>query len=55
LHNPELIFTAGLKSAGVVENITVMVREDKFVFDVMFATLQAGSSPSAVTDKNKPA
>jgi hypothetical protein len=47
LHNPCFIFEAGLKSAGVVENILVMVgmvRKDQFVFDIMFATLKEGSS-----------
>jgi hypothetical protein len=55
LYNPSLIFITGLKSAGVVENITLMVREDEFVLDVMFAMLQAGSLRSAITDRNKPA
>jgi hypothetical protein len=39
LHNLQLVFIPCLESAGVVENITVMVREDQFVLDVVFATL----------------
>jgi hypothetical protein len=53
LNNLQLIFTTGLKSAGVVEDITIVVSEDEFVFDVMHATLQAGSSRSAVANKNE--
>jgi len=44
LYHLQLVFTAGLKSTGVVENIAVMVREDEFVVDVVLATLQAGFS-----------
>jgi len=33
---------------GDVENITIMLREDEFVLDVMLAKLQAASSRSAV-------
>jgi|SRR6266850_188877 len=54
LHNPQLFLTARLKSARVVENVTVVLREYELVFDVVQATLQAASSRSAVTDKNKP-
>jgi hypothetical protein len=32
-----------------------MTRKEDFVLDVMLATLRAGSSPSAITDKNKAA
>jgi len=39
LHNLQFISTAGFKSAGVVENIAIMLREYEFVFDVMQATL----------------
>ena len=52
LHNPQLLLTTGLKSARVVENITFMVCEDMLVLDVVLATLQAGSSRSAITNKN---
>jgi hypothetical protein len=44
LHSFQFIFTARLKSAGVVENIAIMVCEDEFIVDVVFATLQAGIS-----------
>jgi len=40
----QLVFTARLKSAGVMENIAIVVREDEFVVDVVLATLQAGLS-----------
>jgi hypothetical protein len=39
LHNLQLVVTATLESAGVVEDITVMTRKNKFVLDVMLATL----------------
>ena len=39
LHDLQFIFTASLHSAGVVENITVMTRENEFVLDFMLATL----------------
>jgi hypothetical protein len=39
LNNFQLVFTAGFKSAGIMENITGMVRENEFVLDVMHATL----------------
>jgi hypothetical protein len=56
LNNLQLAFTTSLKSAGVVENVAIMVRKDEFVLDVMLATLEAGysGSRSAVTNK-KPA
>jgi hypothetical protein len=54
LNNLQLVFTARFKSAGVVEDITVVVGENEFVVDVMHATLEAASSRSAVTNKNNP-
>jgi len=39
LDNLQLIFTTRLKSARVMEHIAIMVREDKFIFDVMIAAL----------------
>ena len=53
LHDLQFLATAGYKPAGVVENITVMLREYEFVLDVMQATLQAASSRSVVTGENK--
>jgi hypothetical protein len=47
LHNPQLFLTAGLKSARVMENVTVMLREYELIFDVVKATLKAASSRSA--------
>jgi len=44
LYGLQLVFTARLKSTGVVENIAIVVREDEFVVDVVLATLQAGLS-----------
>ena|SRR6266850_347847 len=54
LHNLQLGSHASLESARVVENITGVICEDEFVFDVVLATLQAGSLQSVVTDKDKP-
>jgi len=53
LKNPQLFLTASFKSTAVVENITVVLRENEFVLYVMQATLQGGSSRLAVTNKNK--
>ena len=39
LHNFQLFFTASFESAGVVEDISVVVSEDEFVLDVMDVTL----------------
>ena len=39
LHNLNLPCTACLESAGVVENISIMVCEHELVLDVMLATL----------------
>jgi hypothetical protein len=44
LYGLQLILTARLKSAGVMENIATMVLEDEFVIDVMLTTLKAGFS-----------
>ena len=43
-YNFQLVYTARLKSARVVENIAIVVREDEFVVDVVFATLKVGFS-----------
>ena len=42
LDSLEFVFTARLKSAGVVKNISMMVCEDEFILNVMVATLPAG-------------
>ena len=44
LYSLQLVFTARLKSTGVVEYIAIMVCEDEFVVDLMLAMLQAGLS-----------
>ena len=44
LYSLQFVFTARLKSAGVVEKIAIMVREGEFVVDVVLATLQVGPS-----------
>jgi hypothetical protein len=56
-NNRQLVFTSILETAGVMENVTVMVGGDEFVVDVMQAKLHEGNSPSAITgtSKNKPA
>jgi hypothetical protein len=43
LNDLQFVFTTGLKSTGVVENITVMISEDYFVLNVVQAALPAGS------------
>jgi hypothetical protein len=48
LNDLQFVFTTGLRSSGVVENITFMISEDYFVLDVMQATLQAGLSGSFI-------
>ena len=52
LDSLHLILTATLKSAGIVKNITLMVRENEFVLDVMHAALQL-KLRSAVSNKTK--
>jgi hypothetical protein len=52
LYSLQLIFTARLKTAGVVEDIAFVVGEDEFVIDVVFSTLQAGIPSSAVAKNN---
>jgi hypothetical protein len=55
LHDLQLFFRTRFQSAGVVEDISVMVFEDDFVLDVMPTTLHKhGSSLSATTDMYKP-
>src|SRR6267142_2851609 len=56
LHNLQLRFIPP-KSLGDVENITIELCEGNFVLDVGQATLQVGSSRSALADKDsdKPA
>ena len=55
MDNLELVYTAPLESARVMENITVVAWKGEFVLDVMRATLQAGTILSDATNKNKPA
>ena len=35
----QLVFTSRFKSAGVVENISIVVREDQFILNIVIATL----------------
>ena len=44
LDNLQLVFTACLKSPGVVENVSIVVREDEFILDVVKTTLSTGFS-----------
>ena len=53
LHGLQLVFTACLKSAGVVENVACMVREDEFVVDIVLSTLQVAFSLSTIAGGNK--
>ncbi len=52
LDDLHLVLTATLKSAGIVENITLMCRENEFVLDAMHAALQL-KLWSAVSNKTK--
>jgi hypothetical protein len=45
LNNLQFIYAARLKSAGVVENIAIVIREDEFVVDVVLTTLQVVGFP----------
>ena len=53
LYSIQFVFTARLKSAGVVENIACMVREDEFVIDIVVSTLQAGFSLTAIANDDE--
>ena len=53
MHDLQLILTTSLESAGVVENITIMVIENEFVIDIVEATLQPISSRSPSTVVNE--
>jgi len=46
LDSLQLVFTARFKSAGVVKNVSTVVREDEFILNVVMATLSAGSESS---------
>jgi hypothetical protein len=52
LDSPQLVFTACLEPTGVVENISLMVREDEFILNIVNATLLTEFSSSAFADKN---
>ena len=51
MHSPQLFLTARLKSTGVVENISIVVRKDEFILNVVITTLSTESSLLAVADK----
>jgi hypothetical protein len=42
-HNLQLGFIPGLKSLGIVENITIVFCEGYFILDFVQATLRVGS------------
>ena len=44
LDSLQFAFTTCLKSTGVMENISPMVREDEFVLNIVIATLSTESS-----------
>jgi len=52
LDSPQLVCTARLKSGGVVENVSIVIREGELILNVVTPTLSAGSLLSAVSDKN---
>ena len=47
----QLVCAACLKSTGVMENISIVVREGEFIVDIVKATLSTGSSRSAVSER----
>ena len=51
LNDLQFFFAAGLKSAGIVENIPIVVCESEFVGDVMLAALHPACAQSAITNK----
>ena len=51
LDSPQLVCAACLKSTGVMEDVSIVVREDEFILDVVKATLSTGSSRSAVGER----
>jgi hypothetical protein len=53
LHELQLVYTASLKPARVVEDITFVICEDEFVLDAVKTTLQVESSRSDVANGNK--
>jgi hypothetical protein len=48
LHNLQFVVVSRLKSAGIMENITVMIGENKLILNAVLATL---GDVSVVTDK----
>ena len=51
LDNLQLVFTTCLESPGVVENVSIVVREDEFILDVVMTTLSTGYSRSAAAER----
>ena len=50
LNDLQLLFSAGLNSARVMENIPIMICESEFVGDVMLAALHPACARSAITN-----
>jgi hypothetical protein len=42
--SPQLVYTSCLKSARVVENVSIVVSEDEFIVNAVKATLSTESS-----------
>ena len=51
LDNLQLVFTTCLESPGVVENVSIVVREDEFILYVVMTTLSTGYSRSAAAER----
>ena len=51
LDGAQLVCTACFKSTGVMENVSIVVREGEFILDVVKATLSMGSSRSVVSER----
>jgi hypothetical protein len=52
LHGLQLVLTPTFESAGVVEDIALMIRENKFMLNIMLATLRK-QDPQIGNDRQK--
>ena len=52
LDSLQFFVTARLKSAGVVENISIVIRKYEFILNIVMATLSTEASLSAIADQN---
>ena len=52
LDSLQFFVTARLKSAGVVENISIVICKYEFILNIVMATLSTEASLSAIADQN---